>query len=198
MKWWYQYQLNSLLKKAARLYKVRQSDTVTKAEIDASVKVHMQLAALYKRLRFNKNFPHAAEYELENYRIVATLENTDALYLLGLSLFERAKFWRSLSTTLYANKIQNKYATGYFEEALVYLQAANERNHAKAKRELGMAYIQGLGLTPDKDKGLQLVVDSIELENAWDKASEIFEQLGLNKPEFFSAILSKRSGNTQP
>ena len=35
---------------------------------------------------------------------------------------------------------------------------------------------------------------SIEIEQSWDKVPQIFASIGLNKPEFFSALTKMRSG----
>lgn len=55
-------------------------------------------------------------------------------------------------------------------------------------------YYQWLGVESDKNTGFELVVDSIEQEGSWDKIPQIFASMGLNKPEFFSAIMQRRKG----
>ena len=35
---------------------------------------------------------------------------------------------------------------------------------------------------------------AIELEQSWDKVPQIFASIGLNKPEFFSALTKMRTG----
>ncbi len=44
----------------------------------------------------------------------------------------------------------------------------------------------------DKKRGFDLIVDSIDQENSWDKVPQIFAALGLNKPEFFSQLTQRR------
>ena len=41
---------------------------------------------------------------------------------------------------------------------------------------------------PNLEKGYRLVLESIDLEQAWGKATQIFDTLKLNLPEFFSAL----------
>ena len=45
----------------------------------------------------------------------------------------------------------------------------------------------------DKKVGFELIVESIEQENSWDKVPQIFASMGLNKPEFFSALTQLRN-----
>jgi hypothetical protein len=90
--------------------------------------------------------------------------------------------------------VQFDYAGGSFREALGFVIAAQNHGHILAKRLHGLAYINGWGLEVDRDKGFQFVVDSIEDENAWDRATKIFEEIGLNRPEFFSTMMQMRKG----
>ncbi len=48
----------------------------------------------------------------------------------------------------------------------------------------------------DVDVGAKHLVDSIEEEGAWDKASTIFSELGLNNPAFFTKFMSLK-GNRE-
>ncbi|HAT9519670.1 TPA: hypothetical protein JBC96_14495, partial [Legionella pneumophila subsp. pneumophila] len=60
----------------------------------------------------------------------------------------------------------------------------------------GLCIINGWGVESDKNAGFELVVDSIEQEGSWDKIPQIFASMGLNKPEFFSAIMQRRKGTS--
>ncbi len=53
-----------------------------------------------------------------------------------------------------------------------------------------MTYIHGWGVIKNMNTGSQLVLDSIEQEKAWDRATKIFDELKLNSPEFFAALRS--------
>ena len=104
-----------------------------------------------------------------------------------------------------------------YEEAHAYLSSAGALQHAEAKRLHGLCYINAWGVPEDKEHGFKLVVESIELEQSWDKVPQIFASIGLNsglfkpmdakswdkvpqifasiglnKPEFFSAFTKMR------
>lgn len=71
--------------------------------------------------------------------------------------------------------------------------AAEQLKHVEAKRLHGLCYINGWGVEVDKKRGFELIVESIEQENSWDKVPQIFAAMGLNKPEFFSALTQHRN-----
>ncbi|MBS0359714.1 MAG: hypothetical protein JSS53_10625, partial [Proteobacteria bacterium] len=107
-------------------------------------------------------------------------------------LLEKAKFWDGFKKSLFKTPIQEKYAKDFYQEAHSYLKQAEEHGYPLAIRLVGLSYINGWGFAVDQDKGFQLVVDSIEREGSWDRATQIFTELGLNKSEFFSSIMSMR------
>ena len=81
---------------------------------------------------------------------------------------------------------------GLYEEAFTYLRTADASDYVLAKRLLGMVHIHGWGMPKNLDTGYQLVLDSIDLEKAWDRATKIFDELKLNSPEFFAALQSRK------
>lgn len=182
--------LASLQKKLQQCFEARQQDKASQSDIKKEIALHFELAEFYKEHLYDSDVPNAEIYMIENFRTAAILGDINALYKLSEILLEKAKFWEKMSTSMYGCKVHQKYKLDYYEEAFTYLKSAEEQGHALAKRLYGMVLIHGWGMAPDQDKGFKMIVDSIELENAWDRATKIFEQLGLNKPEFFSAIMS--------
>ena len=80
-----------------------------------------------------------------------------------------------------------------YADAHAYLSSSEKLGHIQAKRLHGLAYINGWGVPADKNRGFELIVESIDQENSWDKVPQIFKEIGLNKPEFFSALAQRRS-----
>lgn len=180
----------SLQKKLTRFVETRRNNPVSDVEIKKEVALHHEIAKFCRAHLFDKKFPYAEIYLLESYRAAAALGDVNALYVLGELLFKKARFWDTLSQGVYGCKAHQKYARDLYEEAFTYLLEAEKQNHPLAKRLHGLATIHGWGIAAEKNKGFEMIVESIELENAWDRATKIFDELGLNKPEFFSAIMS--------
>lgn len=184
--------LNKLRKKVEKLHKLRQQDE-TKENIQNEITAQYQLVELYKKHLFDKKLPRAEIYIIECYRAVAALGEAKAQYLCGQSLLDQGKFWDRWSTNpVYGAAIHKKYAQTLFDEAHAYLQAADNNDYVLAKRLLGMANIHGWGIPKDMNKGYKLILDSIEAEKAWDRATKIFEELKLSSPEFFASLQSYR------
>lgn len=168
------------------------NDELLKKEIAG----YKKLASIYQSLQGKKKFPFAYEMKLECYRAAAMLDDADAQFLLGKALLEEAKLRQELQQNgVFANPSNERQSHQLYEEALAYLVTAEKLNHIEAKRLHGLCYINGWGVAPDKKKGFDLILDSIEQENSWDKVPQIFASIGLNKPEFFSALTQHRNGN---
>ena len=173
------------LHKLHRLYEQEGSDKQLKALSQA----FYTMANFYKKYSFDKDLPYAEFHALECYRVLSSFEDPKAQYLLGEHLLKYGKFWLDLAKNpLYKTNQPKAYAQSFFEESHVYLQAANEQNYFLARRLLGMAHIHGWGCEPDLQRGYQLVLESIDLEQAWATATKIFDTLKLNSPEFFAAL----------
>ncbi|KTD28800.1 sel1 repeat family protein [Legionella maceachernii] len=155
--------------------------------------IYHELAGLYQSLIGHKSYPYAAEMVRACLRTASTLDDSKAQYEVGKKLLDEAKFRTELQKEgIFASPSNEHQAKLLFEEALAYLQSAEKLGHAEARRLHGLCYINGWGVIPDKDKGFELVVQSIEQENSWDKVPQIFASIGLNKPEFFSALMKHR------
>ncbi len=182
------FKFRRLQKKLHRLhgfYEQEGSDVKLKALSQA----FYAMASFYDNHRFDKDLPFAEFHALECYRVLASFQDAKAQYMLGERLLNYGKFWQDLAKNpLYNTNKPKAYAQSFFEESLVYLRAADEQNYPLARRLLGMFYIHGWGSVPNLEKGYQLVLESIDLEQAWGKATQIFDTLKLNSPEFFSAL----------
>lgn len=185
--------LNSLKAKVQKLHEQREQgiSVDVSQEIDACT----QLAKFYEKHYFDKGLPHAEIYAFECYRAAAVLGSAQAQYVCGQRLFEKAQFWEQWSNSIFGQTIHRKYAQEYYDEAFTYLQEAENSGHALAKRLRGLAFVKGFGVPKDVDKGFILIVESIDQENAWDRVTKIFVDLGLNSPEFFSMLVTHRKGN---
>jgi len=169
------------------------SDELLKKEVAG----YHKLAAIYNSLKGKKKFPFAEEMVLECYRAAATLDNAEAQYELGKKLLEEAKFRDELEQNdVFASPSNQRQMQLRYEEALAYLMAAEHLHHIEAKRLHGLCHINGWGIAADKKRGFELIVESIDQENSWDRVPQIFASLGLNKPEFFSALTQHRNNKS--
>lgn len=155
-----------------------------------------QLAGIYNSLVGHKAYPFASDMASACLRAASGLDDSEAQYLLGKKLLDEAKLRDQLQQEgLFASPSNERQMNQLYEEAHVYLQSAEKLGHVLAKRLRGLCYINGWGVPSDKDKGFDLVVGSIEQENSWDRVPQIFASIGLNKPEFFSALTKHRGGS---
>jgi len=181
--------LKGLQKKAQTFFDNRQASDVSEQEIAKEIAIHRQLAAYYQS---NSDESHAVWLCEASLRAAAQLGDDDSSYSLGKRLLDRGRYFLSLQHTFYANPIYDKYAHVLFEEGLAYLQIAEEHGHVYGKRLRGLAILQGWGVEKNETRGLELIVASIEQDNAWDHVGEILGELGLDKQKFFTAIMSLR------
>jgi len=188
------FKINRLIKKIKSLQQSRihnpASDEATKKEIA----LYHTLAVIYQSLHGSKKVPFAHDLARESYRAASTLDDSEAQYILGKDLVDEAKLRADLQEKgTFASPSNEKQMNQLYEEAMAYLVAAEQLNHIKAKRLHGLCYINGWGVVSDKKKGFDLIVESIDEENSWDKVPQIFAALGLNKPEFYSALTQHRN-----
>jgi hypothetical protein len=192
MNLWHRLKHNSLRKKVKK--NIEKRDSGNPVSLPQELAALHALAKFYLRHIYDKGLPRAEFWAQETYRAAAILGDKEAQYRLGLLFLERGKFWQELRNSLVGNDLQNHYARADFQEAFDYLQKAADSTHPLALRSLGMAYVRGWGVEINPDKGFKLVISSIDAEKSWDKATKIFEQLGLNSPEFFSALGAMKQG----
>lgn len=182
------FKLKGLEKKVKKLHDLREQGG--NVDVKQEAKAQIELAKFYDAHSFDKKLPRAIVQAFECYRAAAILGDMEAQYICGQRRLEEGKFWEHWSAGLYGNPIHKKYAALFYEEAFTYLKEAETSGHPLAKRLHGLALINGWGVDKDVEAGFKLVVDSIAAENAWDKVTKIFEELGLNSPEFFSMLMT--------
>jgi TPR repeat protein len=183
--------LNSLLKKAKKLYQLRDSGGAT--DIKREIDILLQIARFYDKHLYDKKFPRADILALEYYRAAAILDDVQAQYICSERFFERGRFWSALAADTYGTDIHKKYAQENYNEAFNYIKQAEMGGYALAKRLHGLAYIHGWGVEKNTAAGFKQIIDSIEMEGAWDRAAKIFEELKLNSPEFFDALMEYKA-----
>lgn len=180
--------LKSLEKKARNLYERREKgENVNRVQ---EIKANLDLAKFYDLHLHNKKFPNAEDNANEYYRAAGNLGDPNALYIFGKRRLDKARFWDEWLQGVYGLPIHKNYASQYYNEAFEYFKKAEESGSPLALRLHGLAYIHGWGVPQDKETGFKMVVQSIDEENAWDRATEIFKEIGLNTPDFFSSIMA--------
>ncbi|KTD62719.1 hypothetical protein [Legionella shakespearei] len=187
------WKINRITKKVKAMQANRVNNQPGDEMIKKEVLYYFELAKLFKKMKNSKKFPYAELMIIECYRAAAGLEDAEAHYQLGQMFIEEAKYRQNLQNEGIFNSQANlKRCHQLNEEAHAHLQAAEKLGHIAAKRLRGLCLINGWGMDIDKNGGFELVVESIEQEGSWDKIPQIFAAMGLNKPEFFSAIMQRR------
>lgn len=188
------WKIKKLTKKIKSMQQYRQHNQPTDEILAKERAYYHQLADCYRQLRGHKSYPFAVEMEQACWRASATIDDKEAQYWLGKRLVDEGKFREQLEAEgVFASPSNDRQRYQNYEEAHAYLLASEKLGHIEAKRLRGLCYINGWGVEINRDKGFDLVVESIEQENSWDKVPQIFTALGLNKPEFFSALMKHRN-----
>ncbi|MDI1351953.1 MAG: hypothetical protein PSV35_04160 [bacterium] len=187
------WKINRLSKKIKSMQLNRINNQPDDQLLKREILYYFELADLYKKQMGNKNTPYADVMLVESYKAAASLNDATAHFQLGQLFLDEAKYRQSLHNEGVFNSESNlKKCHSLYEEAQAHLQAAEQLGHITAKRLRGLSMINGWGLAIDKNAGFELIVASIEQEGSWDKVPQIFASLGLNKPEFFAAIMQRR------
>ncbi len=188
------FKINRLTKKLKAMQANRTHNQPSDDILAKEVALYHDLAKLYSSLIGQKQYPFASVLVTACLRSAAALDDTNAQYQLADKFIAEAKLREQLQAEeLFASSANERQMKQLYEEALAYLQKAEKLGHIKAKRLHGLCYINGWGVEANKDKGFELVVESIEQENSWDQVPQIFAEIGLNKPEFFSALMKRRT-----
>lgn len=167
----------------------------TDEAIAKEIAAYHQLAEIYAKLHGKKKWPFARQKMLACYKASAMLDDSTAQYLVGKNLLEEAKCRENFQTEgVFSSESNERDMRFLYEDALAYLIAAEKQNHILATRLHGLCYINGWGVVADKNTGFELIVDSIDKENSWARVPQIFKEIGLNKPEFFSALTQRQKG----
>jgi hypothetical protein len=200
MLWFKNHKIKKFKKKIRALQSARENNPAEEDALYKERRLYRDLAGIYQKLRGNKKYPFAELHIISCYRAAASIDDVDAKYWLGERMLEEAKEREAIEKEkLFANNVNERNMKQLYEEAHAWLESAKQFKHILAYRLSGLCYINSWGVDSDKDKGFDMVVHSIELENSWEKVPEIFAKIGLNKPEFFSALTThrkKRSGES--
>ena len=187
------FKIRSLTKKLKSMQQNRVHNQPSDELLAKEKAMYHKLAAIYRTLRGKKKYPFAEEMVWECLRASARIDDDVAQFELGSHLVEEAKFRETLQQEeVFASPANERLMKQYYEEGIAYLTAAEKLRNVQAIRLHGLCYINGWGLPVDRDRGFELVVNSIEIENSWDKVPQIFASIGLNKPEFFAALMKHR------
>ena len=191
------FKIKRLIKKLKSMQEGRVHNQSNAEDLKKEMAGYHKLAIIYQSLVGKKKYPYAREMILECYRAATKIDDPIAQYILGKDLLQEARFRENLQLEgVFASPSNERQMSQLYEEAHAYLLAAEQLNHFEAKRMRGLCYINGWGVGLDKKTGFELIVDSIEQENSWDKVPQIFASMGLNKPEFFSALTQRRSNKS--
>ena len=148
------WKINRITKKIKALQLNRVNNQPSDQQVKREVLYCFELAALYKKLNGNKKFPHAPIMLIECYRNAAALNDSSAHYQLGRIFIEEAKFRQTLQNEgVFFSEANQKRCVTSFEEAHAHLFAAEKLGHIVAKRERGLAIINGWGVPADKNAG---------------------------------------------
>lgn len=192
--WIKRIKINAIVKKLKVMQQNRVLNQPSDEVLAKEIAYYHQLAGIYASLHGNKKCPFAREMLMAAYRTSSMLNDASAQYLLGKNVLDEGKARETMQHEgVFASESNEKQMQERYAEAHAYLSSAAKLGHIQAKRLLGLCYINGWGVPADKSKGFELVVESIEQENSWDKVPHIFKEIGLNKPEFFSALTQRRS-----
>jgi hypothetical protein len=187
------WKIKRLTKKLKTMRLDRQNSQPRDEILKREVLYYFELAKLYKSQIGQVKYPYAELMMLECYRAAASLDDALAHYNLGQYSLGKASFRVGLQKEgLFESAANEKRIEHAYHEAHAHLLQAEELGHIEAKRLRGLCFINGWGVEPDSDKGFELIVASIEKEGSWDRVPQIFAAMGLNKPEFFSAIMQRR------
>lgn len=187
--------LARLLKKVEGLSHNRLTNSVSDSVLRREINLYKKLAALYRQLSVSKLYPFAKEQAIECLRLASSLGDLEAMRQVGQHFMEQGKFWYSLADTIFYDEAAHlQYQRACFDEAFTFLNTANSQDDILAKRLLGVLYVNGWGTDSDVDKGLKLIMQSLDMANEWPQSSVIFAELGLNKPEFFTKLMALKGG----
>ncbi len=187
------FRINRLIKKIQSMQKSRLHTQPSAESIKKELMLYQKLIHWYTKLLGHKKHPFAQDMILACLRAASTLDDAASNYQLGKLLLDEAKFKEALQTQgVFDSDVNARQVDALYQEAHAYLLAAQQLQHIEAKRLRGLAIIHGWGVNPDKEQGFDLIVQSINEENSWDRVPQIFASIGLNKPEFFEAMMKKR------
>lgn len=195
---WKRFKINRLMKKLLNMQRSRTHNPPSEDALKKEIEGYRLLASMYQKLEGKKKFPFAKEAKLAAYRSAAMIDDVVSQFILGKAFLDEAKMRQEWEQGIFASQYNARLMDQLFEDALGFLEAAEKNQHIDAKRLRGLCYIHGWGVEANQKKGFEMIVESIQQENSWDKVPQIFASLGLNKPEFFSQLTQmKQKSETQ-
>lgn len=190
------FKIKRLSKKLKAMQEQRLHNAVNDSLLKKEIEGYHALSKLYESLIGHRKWPYAYLLSIESYRAAASIDDSEAQFIISKKLIEEAKLRENLQKEgPLASEANLQLSLSCFAEGHAYLQAADTLGHILAKRYRGLCYINGWGVTVDRELGFDMVVVSIDKENSWDKVPQIFKSIGLNKPEFFSALATRTKRN---
>lgn len=188
-----QWKIKRIIKKLRAMQSNRVHNQPGDELLKKEIAYYFELAALYSGFKSKKKCPYPQLMKEECLRAAAGLDDSEANYQLGKITLDEAKIRDTLEKEgIFKSELNAQKSRKLYEEAHAYLAAALSLGNIEAKRLRGLCFINGWGLEVDKKNGFELVVASIDEEGAWDRVPQIFAAIGLNKPEFFSAIMQRK------
>jgi TPR repeat protein len=185
--------IKKLIKIAKNMQQLRENNSPNDAALEKEINIYLQLAQIHRKLIGKKKYPFAREAVLLSLKAASSLDHVVSQYELGKMLLDEGVYRDNMEKLgIFASEFNLQRKTMVYKEAHAYLTSAAKHNNIQAKRQLGLAYINGYGVEVDKDHGFDLIVDSIEQENAWDRIQKIFSSLDINKSTFFSELFKHR------
>ena len=193
MEWLKRFKIKRLHNQLKLLSVGRLNNTSSPAALKKEISLYYTLAKIYESMINKKKHPFAREQLMACYRALASLDDAQAQFIMGEKTLAEAKVRQELQDSgILASEANAAYVNKLFEDVHGFFLAAEKNKHVKAKRLRGLCYINGWGVPINKDLGFDLLVASIEEENAWNKVQKIFKELGINQASFFSELFQHR------
>ncbi|MDF1757895.1 MAG: hypothetical protein P1U74_06320 [Legionellaceae bacterium] len=191
--WLKNLKIKRLQKQLLNMQQSRLQNQASGEMLSRELQTYRRLANVYEKLKGCVKFPFAREQAIACYRAAAALDDVEAQFTIGQKLLEEGKMRDKLQqNTLFSSVSNELFMNELYKEAHAFLLSAEKQQHINAKRIRGLCYINGWGVAVDKDVGFDLVVESIEQENSWDRVQKIFKELGINQSSFFSELFQHR------
>jgi hypothetical protein len=189
------WRLNNLILKSQAIAKTRADLEPEEQNNAPELKLQIKIRKYLKKLKGKVELSEI-KYN-ESLRLSFMLGDNKALIELADIYFKEGLFWQKLNKTGYKCKYYDAKMKDSFNTALEYIKIGKEKDLFMAFRLYGKALIYGWGVDIDENKGFKEVITSINKEGNWDNASQIFQNLGVNKPEVFNKILELQGSNTK-
>ena len=185
--WYKRWKLKGLLNTLKKYQHLRESGDAKALPLE--IRSLRKVIEFYRKQEYNPNFSQAKLQMFEYARAAASLNDPVSQLECAKTCFDVGRFFETWHRSNYSRPVQEHYMKEAYQQAFEFLNAAEANRSVDAKRYKGLVYINGWGGVPvDAAKGFQLILESIEMANAWSQATKIIDKLGLSSPEFFKAL----------